>query len=379
MYAVKESYSIGWIPAGQSGTDATVAQMKKLIRQGVKDPRIRRHALQILRSVGVSPRDYAGEIRSVYNWVKANVRYTKDPDRLELLTSPQKILELGAGDCDDYTVLLSALLGSLGHTVRIKVGGDVSGLYRHVWPEVQYRGRWIPLDAATPRPRLGKAPELSASKPYSLEGNNMPLTVRTPGENLQMVPVAGDDYYRETVQATLNYFGEELAAGRLKAQHLALYKEVVPREPKFSPLTKSALLKAVDLAAHFHFGMTPDRLRASLAGYSPSMGDLADMEGFLKSIVKAVGGVVKGAINIGKKVLGIPEGAPVAIKVEVPTGTPQPVSIAPGVTAQVVPQIGAGAILGPVGDFLKNPMVMLAIGLALFFLLPKGGKRRRGK
>jgi transglutaminase-like putative cysteine protease len=154
------------IPQGYSGTQRTVARMQALIRQGVKDFYVRQKAIDILFEKGVQPKDYLGEVKALFEWVQQNVRYTKDAFRLEILHSARRMLELRAGDCDDMSILLGAMLEAIGHPVRLViVGPDIlrPDLFTHVYIEVYHKGRWIPLDATMPFP-MGWAPRVFNKK-----------------------------------------------------------------------------------------------------------------------------------------------------------------------------------------------------------------------
>ncbi len=159
------------IPKGFLGTQQTVKQIQALIRAGVKDFYVRQKAIDILLEKGVRPKDYLGEIKALFEWVQRNIRYTKDPFRLEVLHSPRRMLELRAGDCDDMAVLLGAMLESIGHPVRlVLVGPDPlrSRLFTHIYLEVYYKGRWIPLDPTMPYP-MGWAPRAWTKKVITLK------------------------------------------------------------------------------------------------------------------------------------------------------------------------------------------------------------------
>ncbi len=135
--------------------------MKSLIRAGAKDFYVRQKAIDILLEKGVSPKHYLGEIKALFEWVQRNVRYTKDPFRVEVLHSARRMLELRAGDCDDMSILLGSMLEAIGHPVRlVLVGPDPlqPRLFSHVYPEVYHKGRWIPLDATMSHP-MGWAPQ----------------------------------------------------------------------------------------------------------------------------------------------------------------------------------------------------------------------------
>lgn len=140
--------------------------MMALIRAGAKNFFVRQEAIDILIEKGVKPKDYMGEIRALFEWVQQNVRYTKDPFRLEVLHSARRMLELRAGDCDDMAVLLGAMLEAIGHPTRlILVGPDPlqPRLFTHVYLEAYHRGQWIPLDPTMPHP-MGWAPRALVKK-----------------------------------------------------------------------------------------------------------------------------------------------------------------------------------------------------------------------
>jgi len=159
------------IPRGYSGTRKTLQHVAALIRQGVKDFYVRQKAIDILFEKDIPAKDYLGEINALFRWVQQNIRYTKDPIRLEVLHSAKRILELRAGDCDDMTILLGAMLESVGHPVRLVIVGPTPvhpDLFSHIYLEVFYKGKWIPLDATMPYP-MGWAPQTYIKKVISLD------------------------------------------------------------------------------------------------------------------------------------------------------------------------------------------------------------------
>lgn len=161
------------IPSGYRGTLATLSHIAGLIRQGAKDFAVRRQAVAILRGRGVRAKDYLAEIKSLFEWVQSHVRYTRDTYRVELLHSPRRMLELRAGDCDDMTILLGALLESVGHPVRLVITGSDPARpdqFSHIYLEVGHRGRWIALDATMPHP-MGWQPKTPFKQIVTLRGN----------------------------------------------------------------------------------------------------------------------------------------------------------------------------------------------------------------
>ena len=143
------------VPAGDAGTLETARIIARLMREGSKDFYVRQKAIAIFRACGVRPKDRLGEVSALFEWVRRNVRYTRDIWQVETLHTARRLLELRAGDCDDMTILLGAMLMSTGHPVRLVLAGYHPAKphgYSHIYPEVNVRGRWIALDSTLPHP-----------------------------------------------------------------------------------------------------------------------------------------------------------------------------------------------------------------------------------
>ena len=143
------------VPRGTKGTLATAKIIAGLLQDGARDFYVRQKAIQIFRAAGVQPKNRMGEVCALFDFVKRNVRYTRDIFRVELLHSARRMLELRAGDCDDMTILLGALLLSTGHPVRLVLAGfrrNRPHAYSHIYPEVNVRGRWLAVDATRSNP-----------------------------------------------------------------------------------------------------------------------------------------------------------------------------------------------------------------------------------
>jgi Transglutaminase-like superfamily len=159
------------IPSGYRGTLKTLEHIIELIKKGAKDFHVRQTAIDILLQRGVRAKDYLGEIKALFEWVQQKVRYTKDTFRVEVLHSARRMLELRAGDCDDMSILLGAMLESIGHPVRLLLSGPdplKQDLFTHIYLEVFHKGRWIPLDATMPYP-MGWAPRTMVKKIIAIE------------------------------------------------------------------------------------------------------------------------------------------------------------------------------------------------------------------
>jgi hypothetical protein len=111
----------------------------------VGDPRIREHASRIAK--GDTDVEKA---EAINRWVYENL--TKSPTLS--LPSATEILEQRIGDCNEHTVLFTALARAASIPTRIATGlTHASGqFYYHAWPEV-FVGRWLAVD-----PTLGQFP-----------------------------------------------------------------------------------------------------------------------------------------------------------------------------------------------------------------------------
>lgn len=151
--------------SGDAGVAQTIALMKQLIDDGVKDPVVNRYAIDALRNSGAIQHDPLSAAQTIFDNVSRNFFFVNDPvgpsGAKETLRIPRDTIELRAGDCDDYTVLICALLGTIGMETRIiTVATDPrdASQFTHVYPEVEIEGQWIPVDAARPGAQFGLAP-----------------------------------------------------------------------------------------------------------------------------------------------------------------------------------------------------------------------------
>jgi len=148
------------VPRGNGGTLATARIIGRMVYEGAKDFLVRQRAIEIFRIAGVAPKHRFGEIQALFHWVQRNIRYTRDIFQVETLHTARRMLELQAGDCDDMTILLGALLTATGHQVRLVLAGfrrNRPHSYSHIYLEVRHGPDWIALDPTMERP-LGWAP-----------------------------------------------------------------------------------------------------------------------------------------------------------------------------------------------------------------------------
>lgn len=149
------------IPDGKRGTLQTLKIMRQLTRQGKKSLAVRQLALSIVRRN--NGKDWVGEVRNVQRWVKRNIRYVKDIRGVETVHTPEKMIEIRQGDCDDQAILVASLLESIGHPTRFAAVGFMPGSFSHVYAETKIGNKWFPVETTEPWP-LGKGPKNVISK-----------------------------------------------------------------------------------------------------------------------------------------------------------------------------------------------------------------------
>lgn len=130
------------------------------INRGKRDPNVTKIAGSVLSvkrggQWAVPIRDYRAEAVAMFNYVRENVRYTRDPYNVERYSTARRTLELEIGDCDDMTILLGSLLQAVGLPIRIRVIGlKGQRVFSHVYLVVglppDRPASWMPLDASRP-------------------------------------------------------------------------------------------------------------------------------------------------------------------------------------------------------------------------------------
>jgi len=142
-YRIQENFRRYLIPEGEAGAKAKVRIIWNYIKAGWSDPNVIRQAEDIVR--WLPERDQDAEASAIYEWARKNGRYTRE--RVEKIKSAgyqlTELKETGriTGDCDDATVLISALAGAIGIKVRTLVLP-----WSHIYPEALIKGKWASLD-----------------------------------------------------------------------------------------------------------------------------------------------------------------------------------------------------------------------------------------
>lgn len=157
------------IADGDVGTAQTVEHIAAVIRASVAQPLVRGTVSDLVAHLG--PTDYLGQLYAIRDWLSSVVRFLRDPAGVELLHTPEwmlnEIARSGAVrvDCDDAAIMAGALAGAIGFRVVLVTVAflDKSAPMSHIWtsasPPVRYLDSageqvWIELDVTRPMQAL---------------------------------------------------------------------------------------------------------------------------------------------------------------------------------------------------------------------------------
>jgi len=141
---------LSMIPDGKSGVIVTLKTMRDITKRYKTSIPIR--TLAVALTNGLRQKDWHGEIKALHEFVRDKIRYVRDITDVETLQMPDITLKIGAGDCDDKSMLLASLLESINHPTRFVAVGFRPDVYSHVYVESRIGNRWIPLETTEPVP-----------------------------------------------------------------------------------------------------------------------------------------------------------------------------------------------------------------------------------
>jgi hypothetical protein len=123
-----QSHSVG------NGLDDRVALLRKLAwsaKGGLRDPAMRRIGLLATRHC--PPRSDACELRSIFDFVVRNVRYTGDIAGKDTFSTPLRTLQYGGEDCDGHAVLAAVLAMENGFQTIFRITSNTGASWDHIF------------------------------------------------------------------------------------------------------------------------------------------------------------------------------------------------------------------------------------------------------
>jgi Transglutaminase-like superfamily len=151
--------------SGDAGVAQTIGVMRQIIDDAVKDPYVNAAAIDFVRGVTDSfSRDQKAQ--AIYNAVAMRWLYVEDPvgpfGPKETLRPVRLLLQTFAGDCDDASILICALMGTIGIPCRlVTIAADPTSPreFSHIYPEAEIApGRYAAMDVARPGSSYASAP-----------------------------------------------------------------------------------------------------------------------------------------------------------------------------------------------------------------------------
>ncbi len=162
---------------GFKGNARTVCEMWKLVNAATKDETVIAIATKIIADIPA--RDYTGMANAIFSYVKKNIKFLENPTGTEMLSDPLALIERGAGDCAEQSVLVASLAQALGMNVRFKTilthlepeeaeavkrGGEMPNHFNHIYTQFYlFNARtkkydWFSADTTEPESYLGWEP-----------------------------------------------------------------------------------------------------------------------------------------------------------------------------------------------------------------------------
>jgi predicted transglutaminase-like cysteine proteinase len=105
----------------------TIAAIKRIIKENYPD----------VKELAFSLQGQTDEqtFRNIWNFVTNNIKYQNDQKGYEQLRTPNRTLHDEIGDCDDFSILISAILSNLGHKHELVVAAyKAVDKWQHIYP-----------------------------------------------------------------------------------------------------------------------------------------------------------------------------------------------------------------------------------------------------
>ena len=160
-YPTSAPYALPFEPTGAPAELAEALRPEALVQSD--DPKIKTLANRIVGS----ERNPAVAARKIADWVHSRLRKENSAG----VPSAIEVLAVMAGDCNEHTVLYTALARAAGIPTRMAAGvvyadptGSGAAMYYHAWPEV-WLGSWVAVD-----PTFGQLPADASHVRFILGG-----------------------------------------------------------------------------------------------------------------------------------------------------------------------------------------------------------------
>lgn len=107
------------------------AQLRRMVNRASGDLGLKAFTLRIIQDAGALSRAELDQALAIGEWVQENIYYVHEGR--ETFQRPATTLRLRAGDCDDFAVLISSMLGTIGIREKMCIL-KINGVPRHIFP-----------------------------------------------------------------------------------------------------------------------------------------------------------------------------------------------------------------------------------------------------
>jgi transglutaminase-like putative cysteine protease len=130
---------------GVAGVFQTLRKMREAVIRGRRSMKIRQAALSI---VFLQPeKNEFMQANALFEFVRDYIKYIKDVNEVETVSTAEKTLESQIGDCDDQCILLASLAESVGIPTKFVLAGYNSNQsFEHVYCALFVGDEWICAD-----------------------------------------------------------------------------------------------------------------------------------------------------------------------------------------------------------------------------------------
>lgn len=144
-------------------------------RNGLQNPTMLALARRVTNSC--RGRDAMCELRTIYQFVVTNVRYTGDMASIDTFSAPIRTLQMGGEDCDGHCLVNAALAIANGFQAKARITSNRGTTWDHIYCLVGMpKGRtekWVALDSTLARSigdvsRFGQEPPCAKYQDFEL-------------------------------------------------------------------------------------------------------------------------------------------------------------------------------------------------------------------
>lgn len=107
------------------------AALRKMVNHCTADIALKEFTLGVIRAAGAGSRQEYAQALAIGEWAQQNLYYVHEGR--ETFQRPETTLRLKAGDCDDFTILIASMLGTVGIRNKLCIL-KINGRWAHIFP-----------------------------------------------------------------------------------------------------------------------------------------------------------------------------------------------------------------------------------------------------